>query len=330
MDDNKRLEIGEKDFNILKFINSFGFVRKETLIRKFFDSDIENIYNSYLYRRIKKLKKYNYIDSKMSAYCLGKKGTEYLELMGVEILYSSLPKGEKIKSSYKDNDVLLKLGFNEIESRISFLKDEERKGHIISKIKIFAGVAWNLKDERFLIYRINKRFTKSIFERIINDSENSYIRNVVLVCSGDLNQFKKHKNSFRKSKLNKVFLIPNTELGFETLKLKNNGYFEDKYLVEFINKMAKEANAKIEDNRIKVFNEFSSNLMILDLKKEILENNLANLQKVSSASVIFSEIYMDYFSLKDTYKSSSKSNLNVNQNNRKVTISNFKKMLNIE
>ncbi|WP_055069061.1 hypothetical protein [Clostridium massiliamazoniense] len=322
------LEISERDFNMLKLINKYGFIKKETLVRYFLENEIDIIYNSYVYKRIVKLQKYNYLKAERLAYGLGEKGIEYLELMGIDILYSSPPKGEKVKANYKDNDILFKMKFKNIQSRIEFLKEEESIGHSISKIKIFAGVGWNDPEEKYLIYRVEKRFTKMTLERILKDIENSYIKNIIIIAD-NLNQFKRYKNEFKKSKLNKALIIPNTSLGFETLELYVKGYFINENLVEFISKVAPNANAKMVNNRMEVFNEFTSNLMVLDLKKELLESNLANIQKVPSASVIFSEVYMDYFIEKDTFKINKKTDSKVTQNNRKVTLENFKEKLKI-
>lgn len=290
---NKKIELNERDYDIFNLLNIYGCIKKRRLVEIFSEKNTD-YKNSSVARRLRKLCKFNYLKSIGISYMLTKLGREVLEDDGVEVLYLNEIRDRNALSLYKASEVMLKLKFKYKQSRIQFIRSEEESGRSVQNIKSFSGIVWNETNEKFIVYKIDKKFTTSNISRMKIDLKSSKLQNIILVVDSFL-QVKKFKNEIADINLNKFLVIIDNEKGYELLDLYMKENLNDENLIEYISLVSDKSNPRINQNMLETFNTPTINLMLLDIKKEVQNSSLATLRRFPELNFIYEKSYSEYF-----------------------------------
>ncbi|EGT0691175.1 hypothetical protein ACSW9V_15540 (plasmid) [Clostridium perfringens] len=328
-----RCEISSRDLEIFKLINKYGYVKKSSFIMEFSESNLK-FKNSHLSTRLKKLENYKYIKSNGHSYALDEKGIEELKLNGISLNYKTLPRGkDKIIRTYKDAALMINLDFKHKLSKIETINREKELGHDVTLIKNFCGTVWNTEDKKYLVYRVTNIPIFQLVRDMKLDIKNSLIKRIIVTID-NISQMKELKDKVQNLGVKEFLVIPNNSEGIEVLKLYNRGYFDNKHIKEYIEKSNKNIQLELEDNNLKINGQSTLNLTVLDLKKELNFRASSYIRKTSSAVVIFSDIYTDYFIEKSVFKLTEEEEKNgkkeIEQINVRISLEKFKSIMEIE
>ncbi|MGM8288657.1 hypothetical protein [Clostridium perfringens] len=287
-------KIGPLDLKIFKVINKYGCVKK-SLFSLIENRKEEDFQKTYIRQRLKKLHENKYIKSVGQSYLLDKKGEYELNLNGIELNYKSTPKGiEKIKKAYKDAALIMNMDFKYKLSRIETILEEEKQGHEVSMIKNYSGTVWDEENKKYLVYRISKLRIFQLVKDIGLDVKYSGIKRII-IATDNISQMIEIKEKVKKLEVKEFLVIPNSTEGLKILSQYRQGFLSNKNIFNYIKNSNKNLDIKLEKNNI-IFNDLlTENLTILDLKKEQKFKQLAYLKRASSAMIICSEIYSQYY-----------------------------------
>lgn len=291
------ITLTERDKDILKLINSYGYIKKSSFVLNFSEGKVK-YKNSYIPRRLKKLSDYNYIMGIGQAYALAEKGKDELRTNGININYDKSKKEiereiERVRKMYKESTLMLNLDFKNKLSRKDTIAFEESIGHKVTTIKNFCGTVWDREDKKYLVYRLGNLSILQIIRDLKSDIKNSLIRRVIIVTD-NISQMKKIRLKIQNLEVKEFLVIPETKQGLKILSLYKDGFFTDENIVKYIKLCNEKAPVKLENKKVVFAENPTVNLVILDLKKERSFRSFVYVKKPSSASIIFSEVYSDY------------------------------------
>lgn len=289
----KKIIVTNRDIDIFKTINSYGYVRKGAF--KIFSSDENmNYRNTAISKRLKKLNAFGYIKGVGQSYRLDENGKVELRARGIKINYDKPIRDiNKVKKIYKESTLMLNLDFKNKLSRKDTIAFEESIGHKVTTIKNFCGTVWDREDKKYLVYRLGDLSILQIMRDLKSDIKNSLIRRVIIVTD-NISQMKKIRLKIQNLEVKEFLVIPETKQGLKILRLYKDGFLTDENIVKYIKLCNEKAPVKLENKKVVFAENPTVNLVILDLKKERSFRSFVYVKKPSSASIIFSEVYSDY------------------------------------
>lgn len=265
---DKYIEITKNDIEIFKLLNKFGFLRKSTLYKYHTKNDTPYA-NSYFSKRANQLQKAGYLKSIGHHFGLTTKAKKELLLREINVHYGTtkqrISDTNAIKVS-KHNDILLKLPFKNILSRVEYLDELRKDNNFAGNIKTYIGIAYNELSKKYLIYNTDV-LTTNYLSRINTDLKNSNIRYVIVFVK-DLDNCLSLKKQALKLPCYKLLVLQADDNGFNMLKLYLNNLLTEKIIVSYLNFASNNLyNGKIENNIIHFDNKPYFNSFILDLAK---------------------------------------------------------------
>lgn len=288
----KCIRITENDIEILRLINKYGIIKKSKL-SDYFSKQKISYKNSYIPKRLRILKDFNYLKDFGRGLGLGLKGKRELELRNIELIYKRDFRKDSYLNIYKSSSLLLDMDFKFKMSRREFIMkmDEEEKSNQV--VKLYDGVVWNAPSEKFFVYSFKEDINHLDLSKIKKDLEFGGIKNVILVFD-NIKYFKKTFERLRELIANKILIIPNNSKGINSLNLYNSNLFSDENLIQGLNKISKKIDAKKENSEMKFFNSIGQNIMILDIKKLSKSLSLLRMRKESKIYFSMLDIYQDF------------------------------------
>ena len=313
-----RFMLTKNDIEIFKVINKFGFIRKRNLYNIFGDKNVK-YENSYFKKRVMILSKAGYLKSIGYHFGLTTKSKKELILYGIKVHYGENKQRVTDKEAMeisKKNDVLFKLSFKKILSKVEFIDFEKDTGNSVSNLRLYAGVVWNDLSQKYLVYKGNK-LDGNFLGRISLDLSSTSANNVIYITK-NIQDYFKYRDEISSLNCNDFKIILDLESGFETLNLYFKGFLNDEYIAKYLNFSLKKEEAKVTENGISFFDGSVVNLFLLDAKKEASEINKLKLKKEKKVYYVFEENYEKYFdNLVETYSDT------FNQGKVKITLEKY-------
>lgn len=268
------IEITERDKEVFKYINRFGFIKKKYLFERFKGqktSDTQGIR-----KRLKKLENEKYLYSFGQTYGLAIKGKELLSNLGVEIHYEKTD--EKVKRNLAEaHEILYRFGDEEIKSRIEILESGQLKNKDSNRAKLFLGEMTIENGFQYVVYKIKKNSPVSYIKKVISDIRNYGFTNVIIAVENKYHMIKLKEFNIYSAGLKSCIIVPFSDEGIEKIKVLQKGYFGDEYMMKVIEKLNPEVRGKeIYVNGIRTFNMLrfdavEENVMLAEVAKDRLE-----------------------------------------------------------